>query len=258
MKRFPTSQTLCVAFLLALFLVPAAWAGDALTIAAGAGYKELVKSLSEAFAGESGVTPQQIFGNMGQITAQAEQSGVVDLVIGDKSYLDNTKLPFAGEQLIGKGKLILAVAKGVELKGLADITSVTKDNAAAILGDAAITRIALPDKKKAIYGRAATQFLESVGLADAVASKLLMVGTVPQVSAYVVSGEVDLGFVNLTDALVIEPKAAKILPVEEDLYKPIRIVAKPLEGSPNADMVAKFVTFLQSDKATAIATRQGL
>ena len=255
LMRVPT-LLLALALLIA-FTVPA-WAQDTLTIASGAGYKKMVEELCAAFTAETGIEPQKIYGNMGQITAQAEQSGMVDLLIGDKTYLDGTDLAFAEETLIGQGRLMLAVADGVEVEGLAEAEILNADNAAALLGDPAITRIAHPDSKKAIYGRAATQFLTNLGLIETLADKLLEVGTVPQVSAYAVSGEVDFGFINLTDALAIEDEVARIIPVEESLYEPILIVAKTLADAPDTEAVAAFRAFLASEAAREIAKRHGL
>lgn len=254
--RLPLLTTLALALLLAA--APAAPAQDTLTIASGAGYKQLVQALCQAFAAESGITPQEIYGNMGQVTAQAQESGVVDLVIGDKKFLDKTTLPFAGELLIGTGRLVLAVAHDVPLPGLDELATLNQDNAEALLVSDVVTRIAMPDSERAIYGRAATEFLTNIGLIETLEPKLLVVATVPQVSAYVVSGEVDLGFINLTDGLAIEPDVARIIRVDESLYEPIRIVAKSLADAPDSEALAAFEAFLATDQARAIAEAQGL
>ncbi len=233
-------------------------AQDVFTIAAGAGYKQLVTELADAYQKETGVAPQQIYGNMGQVAAQAKNSGIVDLVIGDKSYFDNTDLPFTEEYAIGKGRLILAVAKEVDAPALNSLTVIDAGSGAALMEDPAITRIAHPDAKKAIYGRAATQFLTNAGLLETLQPKLLMVGTVPQVSAYIVNGEVDLGFINLTDALAIENRVAHIIPVDETLYAPIRIVAKRLADAPLPQAAKAFGAFLRTETARAIISAHGL
>jgi len=246
MKRLSRAASVLALILALALCASAALAADAVTVAAGAGYKKLVTEQAKAFTDATGIEVRQIFGNMGQVTAQAEQSGTVDIVIGDQRYLDGTKLPFDAQYLIGKGKLVAAVPKGSAITSL------------DALLDPSVKRVAMPDPKKAIYGRAATEYFESAGIADKVGDKLLVVGTVPQVSAYVVSGEVDLGFINMTDALGIKDKVERILDVDESLYKPIRIVAKTLKGAPDAETAKKFGEFLQSEKAREIAARHGL
>ena len=239
-------RILAILAILSFCINPVAKAEVGFTVAAGAGYKRLVEQLCTTFTARTGTPVQQIFGNMGQVTAQAQESGAIDFIIGDKSYLDATSLSFSEEHTIGRGKLIAAVAKGVTIKGLDDLTNAT------------VTRIAIADSKKAIYGHAAMEFLTSKGIWEQIQPKILIVGTVPQVTAYVVSGEVDIGFINLTEALAIGDKVGLLIPVDEKLYTPILIVAKRLQQSRNTEVAASFVSFLQSKEAEVIIKKQGL
>jgi molybdate transport system substrate-binding protein len=232
--------TLCVA------LATPSFGGEGLVIASGAGYKRMVSEICAAFTAQTGIQVQQVFGNMGQITAQARESGHFDFVLGDKRFFEKTDLAFSGEYVVGKGRLVVAVAKGNKVKDLDDITSPM------------VTRIAMPDSKKGIYGNAATEYLHNKGLWEKLRPKLLIVGTVPQVSAYVVSGEVDMGFINQTEAMAIASKAGRLIPVDERLYSPILIVANRLRQSPHAKASEAFIAFLQSDEAKALAQKHGL
>lgn len=241
MKRITLLFCLC----LALACGPA-FAADTLTLASGAGYKKMVEELAATFEKETGITVERLYGNMGQVSGMARESGKVDIVAGDKRYLDGTDLAFAGETVIGKGRLVLAVAKGAPVAALKD------------LAKPEVKRVAMPDAQKAIYGRAADEYMESTGSRAALKDKLIVVGTVPQVSAYVLSGEVDAGFINLTDALAIKDKVERILTVDETAYKPILIVAKPLAQAPHAKAVERFTAFLGSKAARDIAARHGL
>ena len=239
-------------FLLALVtaqcLPQVAMSADAekLTVAAGAGYKKMVTELSKAFTEAHGIEVEQIYGNMGQVVAQARNSGLVDCVIGDKRFLENSGLELAAIHEVGKGKLVAAFAKGVELKDPQDI--VRKD----------ITRVSHPDPKKAIYGRAADEFLHNAGVYEKVKDKLLVVATVPQVSSYLLSKEVDVGFINLTDALGIKDKVGAILLVDQKYYSPIIIAAGALATAPNTGALAAFAKFLATDQARKIAAKHGL
>lgn len=241
MKRLLASLCLCL-----VLAAGQAFAAETLTLAAGAGYKQMVEDLAAAFTQESGVTVERIYGNMGQVTGMAKESGKVDVVVGDKRFLDGTNLPFAGESAIGKGLLVLVVARDVPVQSLQD------------LARPEVKRVAMPDAQKAIYGKAADEYLESSGQRAALQDKLIVVATVPQVSAYVMSGEVDAGFINRTDALAIQNKVARIIAVDEKAYKPILIVAKPLQDAPHAKALERFTAFLKGQAARDIAARHGL
>lgn len=231
-------------------LLVVALAGQAsaepLTIAAGAGYKKLVTALAKAFESQSGTKTELVFGNMGQVTTQAKTSGMVDVIVGEKGFLEKTDLAFSGVAEIGRGILVVAWPKGKTLTTPADVAK------------SDVKRVAMPDPQKAIYGKAASEYLEASGLAKAVAGKLLVVGTVPQVTTYLLSGEVDAGFVNRTDVIDLGPSIGGYLEVDPSLYAPISIVAERLAGAKNADAAKAFADFVVSDAARAIAAKHGM
>lgn len=221
-------------------------AAKKLTMAAGAGYKKMVTELSSAFTEAHGIEAEQIYGNMAQVVAQAKNSGLVDCVIGSKSFLENSELDLAALHTVGRGKLVAVFAKDVKLKDPLDV--VRRD----------ITRVSHPDPKKAIYGRAADEFLHNAGVYKKVKDNLLVVATVPQVSSYVLSKEVDVGFVNLTDALGLEDKIGGILLVDQKYYSPIVIVAGALTTAPNPESLKVFAKFLATEQARKIVAKHGL
>lgn len=243
MRCFRILSVCCL--LLVTWLAPLR-AEETLNIAAGAGYKRLTEQVCSVFTAKTGIQVQQVFGNMGQIVPQVKEGGNFDFVLGDKSHLESTDLAFSGEYVLGKGKLVAVVAKGSAIASLKDLTSQSA------------SRIAIADSKKAIYGHAATEYLTKTGVWDQIQPKLLIVGTVPQVSAYVVSGEVDIGFINLTEALAIEQKIGRMLPVDEGLYSPVLIVAKRLQQSQHGKAAEAFLSFMQTDEAVALIKQHGL
>ena len=236
---------LACCLLLAVQVLPLQ-AEETLNIASGAGYKRLVEQVCTAFTAKTGIQVQQVFGNMGQVVPQVKEGGNFDFILGDKSHLESTDLAFAGEYVLGKGRLVAVVAKG------SAITSLDQ------LNDPSVSRIAIADSKKAIYGHAATEYLTRKGLWEKIQPKLLVVGTVPQVSAYVISGEVDIGFINQTEAMALEHKIGQLLPVDESLYSPILIVAKRLQQSPHAKAADAFIAYLQTDEARDLIKQHGL
>lgn len=221
-------------------------AAETLRLAAGAGYKRLVDEACTLFTQKTGIEVERVYGNMGQIVPQVREGGNFDFILGDKSHLESTDLRFSGELILGQGRLVAVVAKGVTVSGLQELTATQ------------VHRIAIADAKKAIYGHAAAEYLTKTGVWDQIQPKLLVVGTVPQVSAYVLSGEVDVGFINLTDALAIADKVGLVLPVDEHLYSPILIVAKRLPSTPHPGAADAFAAFLKEEGARALLKKYGL
>jgi molybdate transport system substrate-binding protein len=233
------------AFLFLVFFAHHALAGP-LLVAAGAGYKKLVDDVAKAYQAKTGSKVELLYGNMGQIMGQVKGGGGIDIILGDKTFLADSGVPFASYLEVGKGRLVVACAKGMTLAAPMDVA------------DPAIKKLGMPDPAKAIYGKAASEFLEKSGLASKVADKLLVVGTVPQVTAYLVSGEIDAGFVNLTDAMGVKDSIGGMLDVDQSLYSPILIVAGVLADSKDKPEVAAFAAFLGSDEAKGLCAAHGL
>lgn len=229
-----------------LLLSPLAYA-ETMMLAAGAGYKRPVSELARGYEAASGNKIEEFYGNMAQVMTQVHQSGKVAIILADQDFLQKAKnISFAGILPLGDGKLVLAYAKGKTLKN------------PEALAEAAFGRIATPDTQNAIYGKAAEEFLAHSGLAGRVKSKLLMVATVPQVSAYLVSGEVDAGFINLTDAMGIQDKIGGYIEIDPSSYSHIKIVGGIVKGWEDQAAVKGFVNYLQTAPAQSILKKNGL
>jgi len=227
-----------------LFMSMPALAGETLLIASGAGYKIVIEALAKSYLQQSGATVERIYGNMGQIVGQAQNSGKVDLVVGEDSFLRASTLSLADATPLGKGRLVMAWPKG---------KSQPTD-----LKDTKIGRIAIPDATLAIYGKAAMEYLNNSGQYEALKDKLVVVGTVPQVFTYLSTGEVDAGFLNLTQAVAIKEQLGGYIEMDEKLYKPIAIACMQLQTSPNTTAAKDFARFLQTEEARAILAAHGL
>ena len=147
---------------------------------------------------------------------------------------------------LGDTPLILIWRKGLTLASPEDLTS------------DAVKRVAMPDPKAAVYGRAAKEYLDGSGLAEKIAGKLNVVSMVPQVMSYVSRAEMDAGFVNLLAARQGKDKIGGFVAVKEG-YEPIRMTAQPVKGAAGeADDVKAFLTWLGSPKADAVLEKFGV
>ena len=230
-----------------LFLCQSVACAESLTLAAGAGYKRPLTEIIKAYEASCRGKIDQIYGNMGQVLMQAKGSGSVAFVVGEEGFLKASGLPFVSYHNVGEGILVIAFRKGLKLERPEDLLTPQ------------ITKIALPDEKRAIYGRAAKEFLRKAGLMDKAEKKLLVVSTVPQVSAYLISGEVEAGFINLTDALYVKDKIGGYLTPEKTMYSPIRLVMGVMKGYEEKAGTKKFVDFVKTNpKVKEIVKKAGM
>jgi molybdate transport system substrate-binding protein len=218
---------------------------DGLKIAVGAGYKKPLQEVLKAYE-EAHPKVDAMYGNMAQIFAHAKQEEVA-LVIGDKKFLEAQKeVSFVTYHDIGLGRAVIVYAKGMHLDNALDIDKQS------------IQKIAIPEPKKAIYGKAAMEFLNNTQLYDKVKEKLIVVATVPQVATYVMAHEVDLGILNLTAALDAGDKIGGFVEIPAHLYTKIEITAGSLHACEKEKTCEDFLAFLSSAKAKAIFTKYGL
>jgi len=217
---------------------------DELIIGVAAGYKKPILKIIKEYK-KSGINVEAFFGNMKQITTQAKQMDV-SLLIGDKNFLyQKSKLDIKTCQILGSGKLVVAYSKKAELS---TINELIKKH---------ITKIAMPQFKKTIYGAAGKEFLKKSNLYEKVKNKLYIVSTIPQVVTYIAANEVDAGIINLTAALVNRDKIGGFIEVDHKYYSKIEIVAAALTEC-KAGKCHAFLKFLQSPFSKAIFAKYGL
>lgn len=221
-----------------------AHAAEELTIAAGAGYKKPLMALYQLFKERTGIEVAPMFGHMQAIVSQAESGGRVSVVVGDRALMSGEL--FESFLVLGEGKLVLVW------------TGAPPDEGYEALLDTRFSRIAQPDPMKAIYGRAASQFLERSGIGPQLGGRLLVTATVPQVSSYLVAKSVDAGFVNLTEALALSDRIGGYTPLPQEFYDPITIAAGVVKGHANDAGLREFIEFLGTPPAREILSAAGL
>lgn len=220
---------------------------EEITVAAGAGFRRPIAEVATAYEKASGNKVLQIYGHLGQVIAQARESGQISVVCGDQAVLKNAKdVTFNRFAPMGLGKLVIAYRKGISLGKPEDI-----------VGDA-FKRIGIPDQANAIYGKAGRQFIERAKIATSIDARLVAVATVPQVTSYVVSGEIDAGFINATDAIGAGATIGGFVEVAPSFYDPVEVGCGILEAKKSSSAADGFTRFLATGEARAILTRYGL
>ncbi len=233
---------------LTIFLCQSSAFAESLTLAAGAGYKRPLTEIVEAYEATGGAKIDEIYGNMGQIMTQAKAGAPIAFIVGEEAFLKaSSGLKFSAFHPIGQGVLVIAYGKTVKLQRPEDLLKPD------------VAKVAIPDEKHAIYGKAGKEFLQNAKLLDKIQNKLLVVSTVPQVSAYVISGEVEAGFINLTDALYIKDRIGGYLTPDPSTYSPIKLALGVIQGYEKNTEVKKFLDFLGTDpKVKEVLKKAGL
>lgn len=214
-----------------------------LKIGADAGYKKPLMEIIKEYEKEGGKV-EAIFGHLKQITTQATQTDIA-LILGDKKFLSNTKeLNFKDYLALGEGELVIVYAKDKKISSINDLTNKN------------IKKITIPDPSNAIYGIAGTEFLRNSKLEDLIKDKLLVVSTVPQAMTYILTNEVDAGFVNLSEALANKDNIGGFIKIDKKLYTPIEIVVGKLDSCD--EKCEKFLQFLTTKTSKDIFEKYGL
>ena len=234
-------------------------ATPSLLLMAGAGYKRPMEAICAAFTQSTGIAVERSYGNLQQVFAQARASGRVDVLVGDTDFIDKAKdLAVPQRLLLGQGVMVLAGRRGLTLPECSSGHS----QALEWLKQPGLS-LAMPNTQQAIYGHAAQQWLQAQGRWEAEQTRVKIVGTVPQVAAYLTSGQVDLGFINLTEALALQEQLGGFvrLPAGAESYRQIDIVAAlPAVTDAPAMQASReaFVQFLKSPTAQNLLRQAGL
>ena len=212
--------------MLGLSVVPAL-AETAVTT--GMGYKKMLSELCALYKQESGKQLTEVYsGTIGQSLAQYKAGSGVSVFVSDRQTLEDSDVSFASFQPLGTAVLVLKIQS-----------------------------IGYPDKKGAIYGKAAERFLTQSGLRGPLKDKLRMFSTVPQVFSYLTTGELDAGFVNTAVVKAQGKSIGGSMDIQSG-YDPIEMVAAVVKGAEKDPEVEAFLTFLQSDKARSVYAKHGL
>jgi len=124
------------------------------------------------------------------------------------------------------------------------------------LEDVSITKIAIGDPGIAPVGKYTKGALEAASLWDDVSGKLIYAESVKQVLVYVESGEVDAGFVYMTDAMASDLDKIEVvaqIPVSTSISYPIAIVS----SSDEREASQEFIDYVISDEGKGIFVKYG-
>jgi len=164
----------------------------------------------------------------------------MDILAGEKLIENSTRKDFAQNSLV----LIVPTNSDLNITGIKDLTAPE------------VEKISIGNPETAPVGKYATQALTEAGIWDQIKDKTILAEDVKQVLTYVERGEVDAGFVYMTDAKTADPGTIKIVatvPVNTSISYPIAVVS----DSDNKEEAQEFVDFITGDEGQEILEKYG-
>ena len=142
-----------------------------------------------------------------------------------------------------ENSLVLVAANGVEINSFDDLKS---DK---------VNHIAVGEPESVPAGKYADEVLTNTGIKDSISDKLVFAKDVKEVLAWVASGNADVGFVYLSDALSSD--SVSIVENVDEVNDHSPITYPVIKASNNIDEAKKFEDFLFTDEAQKIFEKYG-
>ena len=189
-------------------------------------------------------------GASGQLLQQLSRGAPVDVFASadqqtmDKAQMQNLIVRSSRENFV-RNRLVVVVPAN----------SKAEVNSLEGLGAADIKRIALANPESVPVGSYSKQALEAAGMWDKLKDKYVGTTNVRQSLDYTARGEVDAGFVYLTDALIM-PNRVKVafeVPLSTEILYPIAAV----KGNGNEKGAREFIAYLKGEPAQRILQKYG-
>jgi molybdate transport system substrate-binding protein len=220
-----------------------------LTISAASDLTPAFQELGEAFEKLTGVKIIFNFGSSGQLAEQIKQGAPVDVYASaNMAYvdeLDEEGLIFSDTKaLYAEGHITIWMPNdsALELDSLEDLTN------------SEIERIAIANPDHAPYGVAAREALQSVGIWDAVSSKLLLGENIAQTLSYAQTGEVDVAIVALSLSI---PSDGYWVLIPAELHNPLNQGLAVLKNTQYEEESRQFAAYVNSDEGRTIMRKYG-
>ena len=221
-----------------------------LNISAAASLKEVMADLETEYnKSNENVTLVVNYGSSGSLQQQIEQGAPCDLFIsaGEKQM---TALAEEGLLLDGtnkdlvKNSLVLISNNNSEITSIDSLTSDT------------VSKIALGEPSSVPAGKYADETLTSLAVKDSLSDKLVFAKDVKEVLAWTSSGNADVGFVYLSDALNNE-NVKIVETISEECHSPITYPVAVIKDSQDTDTAKAFEDFLFTEEAQNILKKYG-
>lgn len=222
-----------------------------LNISAAASLKEVMADLEKEYKkNNENVTLVVNYGASGSLQQQIEQGAPCDLFISaGQTQMNNLKekgllLNDTIKDLV-ENSLVLVASNDVKINSFDDLSS---DK---------VTHIAIGEPTSVPAGKYADEVLTNTGIKESISDKLVFAKDVKEVLAWVASGNANVGFVYLSDALSSNSVSIVENVEEVNEHSAITYPVSVIKDSSNIDESKKFEEFLFTDEAQKIFEKYG-
>ncbi|WP_226581667.1 molybdate ABC transporter substrate-binding protein [Acuticoccus sediminis] len=234
-----------------LFGAPGRAAADEVIAAVAANFTDATREIAAAFQEATGHTVSPSFASSGKLFAQISHGAPFQVFLSadtekperaeaDGLAVAGTRFPYAS------GRLVLWSA-----------ASGAFDDGAAYLAAGNFAHVAIANPKTAPYGAAALEVLEKLGVATAVAAKLVTGDNITQAFQFIATGNAEAGFVAASQVIAWDGAKGTLWEIPAELYSPILQEAVLLKPGEASEAARAFLAFLSSDAAREIIARHG-
>lgn len=216
-------------------------------IAVAGNFAAPMKAIIANFKQDSGHTVKASYGSTGKLYAQIKNGAPFEALLA----ADQERPQRLEEEGLGVPGSRYTYSIGALVLWSADANKV--EDGAALLESGDFNKLSIANPKLAPYGEAAIETLEALGLRAAVEPKLVMGENIAQTYQFVDTGNADIGFVALSQAMrdgEIIKGSGWIVPGE--MHAPINQDALILNRGKDNPAVTELFAYLKGEKAEAI------
>lgn len=233
-------------------VTPATAGAEVITVSAAASLTNAFTDIASQFEKENPGTKVNLnFGGSGSLRMQIEGGAPVDVfasadesqmdILGNESLIVNSsRKDFVHNSLV----LIVPGNSTLNITGIKD------------LADPKVKKISIGNPDTAPIGKYTHLALTEAGLWSQLEKKMVLAEDVRQVLVYVERGEVDAGFVYITDAKIAEPGAIKIV-TNVSVSTPITYPISVVSSSEHKEKAQKFLDFVTGKEGQKILKEYG-
>ncbi|CAK0763156.1 Molybdate-binding protein ModA [uncultured Gammaproteobacteria bacterium] len=227
--------------------ISAATAGE-VVVAVAANFTEPAKEIAALFKAHTGHRVAFSFGATGQLYTQITQEAPFDVLLS----ADRERPAKVVEQGYGVPDSVFTYAVG---KLVLWTREPGLEAGEATLRAGRFNHLAVANPRLAPYGAAAAQVLNRLGLAEALAAKLVEGANIAQTFQFVDTGNAEFGFVAWSQVITRMEGSHWLIP--DRLYDPIRQDAVLLTKGADNPAARTFLEFLRGPEAKAVILKSG-